>query len=299
MALPSATAQALQNEVDTKTQNFSTGLTGMISGHNQEYTDTGNTFDTQNGIPQLQKNIQGYKDQITSLQGTLNQLSANVTARAKGSLTNNAQVSRSITAEATPLQTNLNAAGIALAPMESSYATLETNKTNQLALLRDNQAREETGYTTSNQATLTALLDKLTTQRTLDAKEIDQANALALQQQSCKQSVALKQAPSYSDTHGGAGNLTQSDISTATGLLSQNDVQDWQVKDYMSKHYGKTADDAKKALGDKTLSASEYAKSVKAAMDYYGDVNTAKAAVQKAWIAGGYKQYGKYDLGFG
>lgn len=102
---------------------------------------------------------------------------------------------------------------------------------------------------------------------------------------------------------GSGGKINNTDVSTAQSLLGQNDVQDWQVEQYLksnprTKGKATTLDDAKKALGDKTLSASEFAKAAKAAMDYFGDKEAAMAAMKKAWIAGGYKQYGSYPLGW-
>jgi hypothetical protein len=153
----------------------------MIAQHNTDYTNAGNAFDTTNGLPQMQTQIQGMKNTITGLQKTLSDLPQNVTARDKGTLTNAAQLSRQTTAEGIPITKNINDTTLALNPLETNYTNLETDKTNQLALLRDNQAREESGFTTDNQIKLNALLDKLTTQKTLDATETAQANAMALQ----------------------------------------------------------------------------------------------------------------------
>jgi hypothetical protein len=60
-----------------------------------------------------------------------------------------------------------------------------------MAMLSDQQAREMTGYTTNNQNTLNALLDKLNSQRTLDATEVAQANALATQAKNFENQQAL------------------------------------------------------------------------------------------------------------
>ena len=182
MALPSDTTQALTNDYNAGVAAGNTGLTNLISSQNAAQTQTKANLNTQYGIPDLTNQIQGYKDTIRGIQTKLATLPADVAARDKGTLTNQAQLNRQTTAEAAPMQTNMSLAGIAEAPLNERLTSAQNDITQQMAMLSDQQARELTGYTTNNQNTLNALLDKLQNQRTLDATEAAQANALAVQQ---------------------------------------------------------------------------------------------------------------------
>jgi hypothetical protein len=181
--LPSDATQALQSTYDTANSNFASGYKNLMDQQSADETNTLNSLNTQYDIPGLTSQIQGYKTQILGLQNTLNNLAGNVATRDKGTLTNQAQLDRQVTAEGAPIQKNLTGLGLAEAPLETNLTTAQTNITQQMQMLADKQARDASGYTTANQALLNGLLDKLNAQRTLDATSLKQANDLALQEQ--------------------------------------------------------------------------------------------------------------------
>jgi hypothetical protein len=191
MALPSDTATALTNDYNAGVAAGNTGLTNLISSQNAAQTQTKADLNTQYGIPDLTNQIQGYKDTIRGIQTKLATLPTDVASRDKGTLTNQAMLNRQTTAEAAPMQTNMSLAGIAEAPLNDRLTSAQNDITQQMAMLSDQQAREMTGYTTNNQNTLNAILDKLNNQRTLDATEAAQANALAVQQKNFEDQQAL------------------------------------------------------------------------------------------------------------
>jgi hypothetical protein len=199
LALPSDATQALQSQYDTATGNFATGYQSLMDTQNQQEGDTYNNLQTQYNVPGLQSQITGFQNAVTSGQAALNKLPTDVAARDKGTLTDQAQLDRQTTAEGIPIQQQINAAGIAEAPLQNSLTAANNNITQQMTLLNDKFAREATGYTTANQATLNALLDKLNNQRTLDAAEMDQANKLALQNASYNQQLAIANATNQSN----------------------------------------------------------------------------------------------------
>ena len=230
MALPSDATQALQSQYDTATGNFATGYQSLMDTQNQQEGDTYNNLQTQYNVPGLQSQITGFQNAVTSGQAALNKLPTDVAARDKGTLTNQAQLDRQTTAEGIPIQQQINAAGIAEAPLQNSLTAANNNITQQMTLLNDKFAREATGYTTANQATLNALLDKLNNQRTLDAAEMDQANKLALQNASYNQQLAIANATNQSNITaanimaGNNGTASTSNLAAATRAGNSDNI---------------------------------------------------------------------------
>jgi hypothetical protein len=231
MALPSDTTTALQNQYDTANTNFSSGLTDLTNQQNATEASTLNDLNTKYNVSGLQNQITGFQNQILGLQKTLSDLPQNVIARDKGTLTNAAQLSRQTTAEGIPIQKNINDAGIAEAPLNTALTSANSAITQQMSLLNDQQARELSGYTTANQATLNGLLDKLTAQRTLDATDAANANALAMQENQydleLRNANATATTKASSTTTMTAAQATADARSTLASLANQYKNMSW------------------------------------------------------------------------
>lgn len=212
-----------QNAYDQGVKNFSQGMTDLTNGQNNQVTATRATFDPT--IKSLQDQIATFDTQIQGIKGTLNNLPANVVARGNG-MGSDAQLSRQTTAEAAPLQTNLANLGLAESPLASSLSTTQGNETSALSALNDKFARETTGYTTTAQATLNGLLDKLTNDRTLNATEMQQTYDLAKLDKQYQQALSLAKANApgnnpYLPNGGATTNASIPGVDGSTGALQR------------------------------------------------------------------------------
>ncbi len=183
-------------------------------------TDVFSQLQGQYGIPAAQQQLQGYKDQVTRVQGLLNNLVPDIASRTQGTLTTQAMRDRMAAAEGNKLSTNLNSLGTAMQPyadiVSSGNQAVSTllplyAQDQQKALqplemqinsLGDRFAREITGYTTGAQNELSALMDKLNKQFSLSEQDWQHAQQLAAQESQYNQylqGVKLANTPAQSN----------------------------------------------------------------------------------------------------
>ena len=176
-----------------------------------------NRLQTEAGIPGLSQASQAIKDEIYKTKDTLDRLAQDVTARTTGTLTTEAQRRRLTTAESEPLQTNLGRLGTGLAPIADMLTSANQSVATQLGLqtqqqdrelepvkmrinaISDRFAREITGFTSSKETELSAVLDKLTRDRQLSDRDWELAQTLAAEERAFarQKSLAASQLTNY------------------------------------------------------------------------------------------------------
>jgi hypothetical protein len=176
-----------------------------------------NRLQTEAGIPGLAQASQSIKDEIYKTKNTLDRLAEDVTARTTGTLTTDAQRRRLTTAESEPLQTNLGRLGTGLAPIADMLTSANQSVATQLGLqtqqqdrelepvkmrinaISDRFAREITGFTSSKETELSAVLDKLTRDRQLSDRDWELAQTLAAEERAFarQKSLAASQLTNY------------------------------------------------------------------------------------------------------
>lgn len=220
------------------------------------YTDTSNNqeklpaiYDRLNqelGINDLSKVVQGYKDQILTVQQLLGNLTGDVTTRNKGTFTNDAQANRQIAAEGAPLRDSLSNLGYAMAPaaqaLSGAQGTAGTllNLTVQqqskdlhplelrIASLGDKFSREITGFTSQKQDTLNALMDKIQRNRQLSDMEWQNAQDLAKQETDFQHQKQLYQIQANASVAAAkAANPGLSTPKVAAAPTLQHTATDW------------------------------------------------------------------------
>jgi len=189
--MPQIDTAPAENAYNQGVKQFQQGLADLTTSQNQQLDATRASFDPT--IKNLQDQLNTYNDQITKIRGTLNTLPTDVLARGNG-MGSTAQINRQVAAESAPLNQNLSALGIAAAPVSTALSTAQTNQNNAITALQEKFAREQTGYTAGMQAQLNALLDKLNSQRTLNAADMQQAYDLAKIDAQYKQTMAQSQS---------------------------------------------------------------------------------------------------------
>lgn len=97
---------------------------------------------TEAGVPQLQTDIQKYKQNIYNVQGLLDRLEEDVTGRTTGTLTTEAQRRRQIAAEGAPLVSELGRLTTGLQPLTEQLSTATGNVATQLGLISQQETRE-------------------------------------------------------------------------------------------------------------------------------------------------------------
>lgn len=168
-----------------------------------------NRLQTEAGIPGLSQAAQGFKNEIYSVKDKLDRLGEDVLARTTGTLTTEAQRRRLETAEAEPLQTNLGRLGTGLAPIADMLTSANQSVATQMGLQTEQQdrelegiklrinsisdkfARELTGFTTSREAELTGILDKLNRDRALSDRDWELAQTIAAEERAFSRQKSL------------------------------------------------------------------------------------------------------------
>lgn len=152
------------------------------------------------GIPELNKQASVFKDQIYNTKDLLDRLDEDITTRTAGTFTNDAQRRRIVASEAQPLETTLSRLGNGLAPISDMITSAQNQLSTLLPLnvqqqskelqpiemqinaAGDRFAREITGFTSSKQSELSALMDKLQRDRELADREWQRAQQLAAEE---------------------------------------------------------------------------------------------------------------------
>lgn len=152
------------------------------------------------GIPGLTQSFQNVQGEIYNVKDMLDRLDENVTSRALGTMTTEAQRQRQIAAEGDPLRTALARLGTGLEPIAQALSGAQGQLSTLLQLnvqqqdkdmkpielqinsLSDRFAREMTGFTESKQTTLDALMDKINRDRQLSDREWQLAQQLAAEE---------------------------------------------------------------------------------------------------------------------
>lgn len=162
--------------------------------------DLFNQLETQYGVPDAQKELNGYKSQLANVQGLLNNLVPDINSRTQGTLTTQAMRDRMASSEAEPLNRQIQAIGIGMTPLEnqisSANSTISTLMplyekqyetelqplTLQINALGDQFARQLSGFTTDNQNQLNNLMKTLDNQFQLSEADWKNAQSLASQE---------------------------------------------------------------------------------------------------------------------
>lgn len=147
------------------------------------------------GVPDLQKTVQTFKDQTAQVQGNLDNLTEDINARTRGSLTSQAQADRMNTVEGGVLRNQLSKLGTAAQPATDALSA---------ALNTANTATGFYGQDQKNQ--LTVLMDKIQRGEKLTDEEWQQASTLA--QMAKQHEYTLSEDASKSD----ASDLNIADI---------------------------------------------------------------------------------------
>lgn len=152
------------------------------------------------GIPGLNQSFQQVQGEIFNVKNMLDRLDENVTSRALGTMTTEAQRQRQIAAEGDPLRTALARLGTGLEPITQALSGAQGQLSTLLQLnvqqqdkdmkpielqinaISDRFAREMTGFTESKQTTLDALMDKIDRERQLSDREWQLAQQLAAEE---------------------------------------------------------------------------------------------------------------------
>jgi hypothetical protein len=153
----------------------------------------------QYGIPEANTKLQGYKDQVTRVQGLLNNLVPDINSRTSGTLTTQAMRDRIAAGEGNDLNRQISGLGTAMQPYAdlissgnqaiSAYLPLFAQDqqtqlqplTMQINALGDQFAREISGFNVNQENQLNGLMDKLNKQWTLSEADWQNAQQLAAQ----------------------------------------------------------------------------------------------------------------------
>lgn len=179
----------------------------------EKLTDAYERLKTKAGVPDLQKQLDIYKGEIYKVKDLLDRLDEDITARTKGTFTNEAQRNRQIAAEGEPLRTSLSRLGTAATPYMERLSSAMNEVGTMLGLTREEQAkqlkplelrinattdrfaREITGFNQSKTNELNALLDKITRGRELADREWQRVEQLAAEERAwarAKEEMALQ-----------------------------------------------------------------------------------------------------------
>lgn len=187
-----------------------------LSNSQTPLTDVYNNLMQSTGVNAAQTALQGYKDQTYRVQGLLNNLVPDIANRTSGSLTTQAMRDRMAASEATPLNGQIQALGIAEQPyadtvtsglqsintqlplVEQDYQAQLAPLTMQINGLSDTFARQLSGFTGEQQNTLNALMDQLDKNMSLSQDEWDQAQTAASQASAYNQYLQQTAASSQS-----------------------------------------------------------------------------------------------------
>ena len=175
------------------------------------------------GIPGLNNTFQNIQGEIFNVKSLLDQLDENVTARGQGTMMTEAQRQRQIAAEGDPLRTSLGRLGTGLEPVAqalsgaqgelSTLLNLHAQQQNKemapiemrINAVSDRFAREMTGFTSSKQTQLDALLDDIDRGRQLADREWELAQSLAAEERAYAQAKELARINSGGGGGGGVG----------------------------------------------------------------------------------------------
>lgn len=198
-------------------KNQTTGFNSLLNRQNKQQQDLFNKYysqvkaqpsltslfsqqEQQYGLPQLQQSVGTVNNQISNVQGLLDNLDENTKSRTSGTFTTQALLDRQRAVEGGDLNKQLGQVTNALTPLVNTYSVANQNigtflnaaqndRDTQLApiqaqigSLSDKFAREITGYTTSSQNELNTLLQKLQEQGTLYGADQQRAAQLAAQE---------------------------------------------------------------------------------------------------------------------
>lgn len=208
-------------------QNTSQGLFNQYtaaSNAQPKLTDILNTAQSQAGLGDLQGNINLFNTQASGVKTLIDHLNEDTTARTQGTNANQAYLDRMRAVEGGGLNTQLSRLTTGLGDATNAYTVASQGIGQQLTAaqadsatalhplelqinsLSDQFARQLTGYTTSAQQQLDALMSKLNNQQNLNNQEWQQAADLAKQEQSFQQQRSLiAQQNGSTNTFLGAG----------------------------------------------------------------------------------------------
>jgi hypothetical protein len=262
-----ANTQKSQMDALLKKQNqYQDKLFGQYSSTvagQEKLPDMFNRLNTELGIPELSKQAQVFKDQIYGTKNLIDRLDEDITSRTRGTYTTSGMKNRIEAYEGEKLNTTLSRLGTGLAPVADMLTSAQGQIQTLLPLsiqqqdrelrplemkidsLSDRFAREITGFTTSKQTQLTAVLDKLERQRYLDDRDWELAQQLAKEERDFSKQKTLAtmslgglgggggapakatKSPTWSDwsglSVGGGGSGLQ--ISVPGGKLQGNSVK--------------------------------------------------------------------------
>lgn len=166
---------------------------------------------TEMGIPELSQQAQAFKDEIFKTKQMLDRLDEDVTSRTTGTMTSEAQRRRMVEAEGGDLRNQLGRLGTGLEPVAEmlrgaqgevgTLLNLQAAQNDrelkplemQIAAISDRFAREMTGFTTTKEAQLTYLMDKLERDRFLADRDWELAQQLAKEERDFAKSKSLAQ----------------------------------------------------------------------------------------------------------
>lgn len=192
-----------QDNLLSKQKNEEEGLFKQFEdklGGQEKLTDAYGRLKTQAGVPDLQKQLDVYKTEIYKVKGLLDQLDENINERTKGTFTSEAQRNRQVAAEGDPLRTSLSRLGNAAQPYMERLSSAMSEVGTMLGLTKDEQtkelepiklrisattdrfAREISGFNSSKQDQLNALLNQITRGQQLEDQEWARVQQLAAEE---------------------------------------------------------------------------------------------------------------------
>ena len=152
------------------------------------------------GLPELQQQMSGFKGEIYKVQALLDRLGEDVNSRTTGTFTSESQRRRIEAAEGGELRSQLGRLGTGLQPLVEQYTgkvgevsnilglttqqqerELEPMKM-RLAAVSDRFSREITGFSEGRQNELSVLLNKLENDRQLENREWERVQTLAAEE---------------------------------------------------------------------------------------------------------------------
>lgn len=285
-------------------------------GGQERSVDAYKRLRTEMGLPDLEGQMQVYKDQIYGVKDLIDRLEEDVNARTSGTFTNESQRRRQIAYEETPLNNQLARLGTGMAPIaerlnsaSSEVGTLlnlqSADQSKELkpyeleiSAVSDRFAREMTGFTTSKQTELDALMDKISRGRELADREWQLAQTLAAEEREwarTKEKIALEAkagsasstnwAKQLADIMGGGG-------SAGSGAAFNITSKATDIADTINQYFrqGKFLTNTENTLMPMLYSNYKISDSDQAAKDY---INKIVYEVRKPYEAGGRGGYSK------
>jgi hypothetical protein len=241
--LKSSTTKALEKKLGSYGTGFTSGMSSLLSQQKAEEEamfgkyesavtgqeklgDAFTRLQTEQGVPELQETIGGFKGEIYKIKDLIDRLDEDITSRTSGTLTSEAQRRRQVAAEEEPLARTMSRLGTAAEPFVEQLNSTQQLIATQLGLVSQDQqkelqplilrieatsdrfAREITGYTTAKETELTVLLNKLDAQRALDKQEWDRVQEIAKEEREFLKEKQLIAARAAKSSGGGSSKTT-------------------------------------------------------------------------------------------